>query len=126
MKKLLKIALPIALLAILLWIAGVDAPFVANRAREAIKPGMAVEQVAELLSSYGRRPEHCRWMIEGSNKVASRQCAFPREDIPLGREGGGFQLAVTFTGPAFQKNSFSVSFDRHGKVLSISKLEQWD
>lgn len=128
-KKYVKLALVVLFVIVLLWIFGLQVPFIANKARDRVEKGMTIMKVVEIVTSYSKKPDMCRWEKEGVAGLiysSRKQCNFSVRDIPLSKHGNAIKLTVLFMGPAFLHNDFQIYFDSSGIVLSITEVKHWD
>jgi hypothetical protein len=129
MKKYIKPILILLFVIVLLWIFGLQVPFIASKARDRIEKGMTISKVVEIVTSYSKKPDICTWEKEGVDRAilsSRKQCNFPVQDVPLSSDGKSIKLTVVFMGPAFLHNDFKIYFDSSGSVLSISEVKHLD
>jgi len=114
---------------LILWIAGVGAPLVAERARSKIAEGMSVGEVRAIITGYSEKPDVCFWTRAGSERVVAAThpvCPLPAAKEMRTTEGGTLRLQVLYMGPGFLHNDFDVRFDSANAVLSVSNVRHWD
>ncbi len=113
----------------IVYVFGVHVPFIANHARDQIKPGQSVNQVIDVVTSYSKKPDLCSWRVKGDKDgflSKRRECNFSSTKIALADNRKEFRLMVLFMGPGYLHNDFYVDFSSNGRVMSMSEVHHWD
>ena len=104
--------------------AGCQNPFIAHYAHDKIKIGMTGSQVKRVLNGLGKYYSYCD--ANNGRVLYEDKCGELILSMSNQSEIHSLKMTITFMGPVFTKNDFSIIFGNEGKVQEITPVKSWD
>lgn len=113
---------------VVIYAAGFHIPFIANYIQQKIKSGMTADEVESILKNQkiSRHYESCQITINNENKDYFSSCLEKINDLSRAKTNFTAEVSITFMGPAFIHNDFTITFNKEGKVEAVSSAKHWD
>lgn len=127
--KLLRVFIVLSIFLAVFYLFKCQPPYISEEIHAEIKKDMSVAEVLQVVDAQPEKPDSCSWKMVGideSDDFIEFGCKQPEAiffNDPYAKEA---QFTITIVGPGYLKNHFTITFNKNGKVIDISDIQQWD